>query len=65
VSQNVLIRTCPASESVLNSTPVYNVVGVVKNLFLRLETNLERCELERGQGRPREAVRLSKTLDAA
>jgi hypothetical protein len=46
-------------------SPVYNVVGVVKNFFMRLETNLQCYELDRGQGRPRKARRLSKTLDAA
>lgn len=33
-------------------SPVYNVVGVVKNCFMRLEADLELREPERGQGRP-------------
>jgi hypothetical protein len=34
------------------SSPVYNVVGVVKSLVVRLDANLELREPERGQGRP-------------
>jgi hypothetical protein len=47
------------------TSPVYNVVGVVKNFFHVAQTNLELREPVRGQGRPREAGRLSKTLGAA